>query len=46
MKTALELRPGSTGLNIAPPSKNASPVYRDASQRAVRIMAEAGLPER
>ena len=46
MKTALELRPGSTVLNIAPPSKNASPVYRDASQRAVRIMAEAGLPER
>jgi DNA-binding winged helix-turn-helix (wHTH) protein/tetratricopeptide (TPR) repeat protein/TolB-like protein len=46
MKTALELRPGTTMLNIAPPSKNTSPVYRDASQRVVRVMAEAGLPER
>jgi DNA-binding winged helix-turn-helix (wHTH) protein/tetratricopeptide (TPR) repeat protein/TolB-like protein len=46
MKTALELRPGSTVLNIAPPYKNSSPVYRDASQRAVRVMAETGLPER
>ena len=46
MKTGLELRPGTTVLNMAPPSKNTSPVYLDASRRSIASMVEAGLPER
>jgi DNA-binding winged helix-turn-helix (wHTH) protein/tetratricopeptide (TPR) repeat protein/TolB-like protein len=46
MKMGLEIRPGTTALNMAPPSKNASPVYLDASRRSIASMVEAGLPER
>lgn len=43
---ALELRPGSTALNIAIPTKNASPVFLAASEQIRRLAVEAGLPER
>ena len=46
MEKGLELRPGTTAINIAPPTKNASPVFLEASQRVIRTMVEAGLPER
>jgi tetratricopeptide (TPR) repeat protein len=43
---ALELRPGTTALNVAPPTKNASPVFLEASPRVIQAMVDAGLPER
>jgi Flp pilus assembly protein TadD len=43
---ALELRPGTTALNVAPPTRNASQVFLEASPRVIRAMVEAGLPER
>lgn len=46
MREGLRLRPGSTALNIAPPYTNASPAYVQASERLVRVMVQAGLPER
>lgn len=46
MQEGLRLRPGSTALNIAPPYKNASPAYVQASERLIRVMVQAGLPER
>jgi tetratricopeptide (TPR) repeat protein len=42
----LELRPGTTALNVAPPTRNASPVFLEASPRVIQRMVEAGLPER
>jgi len=41
-----ELRPGSTAHNIALPTRNASPVFLEASERIIRALVEAGLPER
>ena len=46
MKKGLALRPGTTALNVSPPTKNASPVYLEASEGIIRAMVEAGLPER
>jgi Flp pilus assembly protein TadD len=46
MEKGLELRPGSTASNYAPPTKNASPVYLAASERLIRAIVAAGLPER
>jgi DNA-binding winged helix-turn-helix (wHTH) protein/tetratricopeptide (TPR) repeat protein len=46
MAKALELRPGSTALNVPLPKKNASPAFLEASERILRAMVEAGLPER
>ncbi|MCA0013366.1 tetratricopeptide repeat protein [Mesorhizobium sp. B292B1B] len=46
MTKALELRPGSTTLNVPAPTKNTSPVYLKASERIVSLMAAAGLPEK
>lgn len=46
MQEGLRLRPGSTALNIAPPYANASPAYVQASERLIRVMVQAGLPER
>ncbi|HWW11240.1 MAG TPA: tetratricopeptide repeat protein, partial [Brevundimonas sp.] len=46
MREGLRLRPGSTALNIAPPYKNASPAYVQASEHLIRVMVQAGLPER
>lgn len=43
---AMTLRPGSTALNVMPPTRNASRVYLEASERLVRTMVEIGLPER
>jgi Flp pilus assembly protein TadD len=45
MEKARELRPGSTVGNVPPPRKNSSPVYIEASDRIMRSMAAAGLPE-
>ena len=41
----LKLRPGTTALNVAPPTKNASPVFVEASERVILLMIMAGLPE-
>jgi DNA-binding winged helix-turn-helix (wHTH) protein/tetratricopeptide (TPR) repeat protein len=46
MAKAMELRPGSTAVNIVLPTENASLVFLKASQRLVRAQVEAGLPER
>jgi DNA-binding winged helix-turn-helix (wHTH) protein/tetratricopeptide (TPR) repeat protein len=46
MREGLRLRPGSTALNIAPPYANASPAYVQASERLIKVMVQAGLPER
>jgi DNA-binding winged helix-turn-helix (wHTH) protein/tetratricopeptide (TPR) repeat protein len=43
---ALQLRPGTTALNVAPPTKNASPVFLAASPQVIQAMVDAGLPER
>ncbi len=45
MEKGLELRPGSTVRNVPPPSKNSSPVYIEATERIMKSMAQAGLPE-
>jgi hypothetical protein len=42
----MELRPGSTALNVALPKKNVSPVFLETSQGLIRTMVEIGLPER
>lgn len=45
MKEGLRLRPGSTALNVATPSTNASPRYVQASRQIIGAMVQAGLPE-
>lgn len=45
LKKGLELRPGTTALNVSPPTKNASPVFLQAGERVIRLMVAAGLPE-
>lgn len=45
MAKGRELRPGSTVLNVPPPAKNSSANYLEASERIMRAMAAAGLPE-
>jgi DNA-binding winged helix-turn-helix (wHTH) protein/Tfp pilus assembly protein PilF/TolB-like protein len=45
IQEGLKLRPGTTKLNVWPPTKNASPVYIQASERIVQAMVDAGLPE-
>jgi len=42
----LKLRPGTTALNVAPPLKNTSPTFVEASDRIIKLMVDAGLPER
>ena len=46
MAKALELRPGSNAANIPLPKRNVSAVYQESSDRIIRAMVEAGLPER
>jgi hypothetical protein len=46
MQEGMKLRPGSTAVNVPPPTKNASPIYVESSERIVRLMVAAGLPER
>lgn len=45
MEKGRELRPGSTVLNVPTPKKNSSPVYLEAADRIMQLMAAAGLPE-
>ncbi|WP_083218643.1 winged helix-turn-helix domain-containing protein [Bradyrhizobium icense] len=45
MQKGMELRPGSTYRNVPPPRKNSSPVYIEAAERIMQLMAAAGLPE-
>lgn len=42
----MELRPGSTVVNIALDPKNASPLYTEASQRVSEVLIGLGLPEK
>ncbi|MGJ4929171.1 winged helix-turn-helix domain-containing protein [Bradyrhizobium sp. HKCCYLS2038] len=44
MQNGLKLRPGTTALNVAPPKKNTSPLYREVAGRIVQLMVDAGLP--
>ncbi|MGJ4953911.1 winged helix-turn-helix domain-containing protein [Bradyrhizobium sp. HKCCYLS20291] len=44
MQNGLKLRPGTTALNVAPPMKNTSPLYREVAGRIVQLMVDAGLP--
>jgi len=45
MEKGRELRPGSTVHNVPTPTKNSSPIYIEASERIMQLMAAAGLPE-
>ena len=46
LSKALALRPGTTALNVSPPTTGASPLYLAASARIIESMVGAGLPER
>jgi DNA-binding winged helix-turn-helix (wHTH) protein/tetratricopeptide (TPR) repeat protein len=46
MEKGLKLRPGTNAINYPPPTKNASPVYLAGSERLIRAIVAAGLPER
>lgn len=46
MKEGLKLRPGTTAFNIGLSTKNASPVFLQATDRVIQFMIAAGLPER
>lgn len=45
LSKALALRPGTTAVNVAPPTTGASPVFLAASARIIEAMVGAGLPE-
>ena len=45
MEKGRELRPGSTVGNVPTPKKNSSPVYIEAAERIMQLMAAAGLPQ-
>jgi DNA-binding winged helix-turn-helix (wHTH) protein/Flp pilus assembly protein TadD len=45
MEKGRELRPGSTVQNVPTPRKNSSPVYIEAAERIMQLMAAAGLPK-
>ena len=45
MEKGRDLRPGSTVQNVPTPKKNSSPVYIEAAERIMQLMAAAGLPE-
>jgi DNA-binding winged helix-turn-helix (wHTH) protein/Flp pilus assembly protein TadD len=45
MEKGRQLRPGSTMGNVPTPKKNSSPVYIEATDRIMQLMAAAGLPE-
>jgi DNA-binding winged helix-turn-helix (wHTH) protein/tetratricopeptide (TPR) repeat protein len=42
---AMELRPNSTALNVAPPTRNAGQAFLEATRRFNQILVEVGLPE-
>lgn len=45
MQKGMRLAPGTTRLNVAPPTKNSSPVFLEASDKIIQLMVDAGLPE-
>jgi hypothetical protein len=45
IRDGLKLRPGTTLLNVAPPTKNTSPAFIEASNRVIQLMVDAGLPQ-
>ena len=45
MTEGLKLRPGTTALNVSPPTRNASPVFVEAGERVIQLMITGGLPE-
>jgi DNA-binding winged helix-turn-helix (wHTH) protein len=45
LQDGLKLRPNTTSLNVAPPMKNSSPVFIEASNRVIQLMVDAGLSE-
>lgn len=45
MQKGRELRPGSTVQNVPTPERNSSAAYVEATDRIMRLMAAAGLPE-
>ncbi|MEW6645288.1 MAG: winged helix-turn-helix domain-containing protein [Pseudomonadota bacterium] len=45
MQEGLKLRPGTTLLNMAPPTKNSSPVFIAAADKLLQLMVDAGLPK-
>ncbi|MGO4686095.1 winged helix-turn-helix domain-containing protein [Hyphomicrobium sp. 2TAF46] len=45
MQEGLKLVPGTTKLNVAPPTKNSSPVFLAACEKVIQLMVDAGLPE-
>lgn len=45
MAVALQLRLGSTAVNVMPPTENNSAVFLKASERVVSLMVAAGLPD-
>ena len=45
MEKGRELRPGSTYHNVPTPNRNSSPIYIEATERIMRSMVAAGLPE-
>lgn len=42
----LEIRPGTTALNVSVPTKNSSPAFLAANERLIADMVKAGLPAR
>jgi DNA-binding winged helix-turn-helix (wHTH) protein/tetratricopeptide (TPR) repeat protein/TolB-like protein len=44
MQQGLRLRPGTTLLNVSPPTKNASPTFLRAAAPILQAMVAAGLP--
>ena len=42
MQEGLRLVPGTTKLNVAPPTKNSSPVFLEASEKIIQLMVDAG----
>jgi DNA-binding winged helix-turn-helix (wHTH) protein/Flp pilus assembly protein TadD len=44
MQKGMELRPGSTYVNVPTPKKNSSPIYIEATEKIMQLMVAAGLP--
>ncbi|MFD2181863.1 winged helix-turn-helix domain-containing protein [Rhodoplanes azumiensis] len=45
MQEGLRLRPGTTAKTVAPPTRNASPLFVEGATRLITLMVAAGLPE-
>ncbi|WP_424630387.1 winged helix-turn-helix domain-containing protein [Bradyrhizobium sp. SYSU BS000235] len=46
MQEGLKMVPGTTRLNVGPPTKNTSPIYLAATDKVIQFMVDAGLPEK